>query len=107
MDDYQHMMKKSGKKVSICCSTHGKLHGYLSGTQGKCFELFCLNPVIIVNHRVHLIKIGGPSDYSDRMSTDKSSNNKLHTEIVDCSTTYNLLSDIKSKFSKLAAMMEI
>ena len=43
------LVKKSGKKASICCSVQGKWHDYLwkpRETQEKCFELFCLNPVL-------------------------------------------------------------
>ena len=44
------------------------------------------------------MKIGGPSDRSDGVSTRKLSNEKVYTERVDCSPTYCLLLEIKSNF---------
>ena len=43
------------------------------------------------------MKIDGPSDHSDRLSTQKLSN-KVYIERLDCSTADILLSEIKSKF---------
>ena len=54
------------------------------------------------------MKIGGPSDHSDGVSTHKFSNEKVCTEGVYCFPTAILLSEIKSKFvtsAVLAAMI--
>ena len=48
---------------------------------------------------MHLMKIGGPSDHNDRLSTQMLSNKKVYIERLDCSTVDILLSVIKSKFT--------
>ena len=42
------------------------------------------NKLIFQNHKVHLMKIGGPLDHSDGVSTHKLSNKKVYTERVYC-----------------------
>ena len=51
------------------------------------------------------MKIGGPSDHSDWVSTQKLSNKKVYTERVDWSSTDILLSEIKSKYITSAMLI--
>ena len=51
-------------------------------------------------HKVHLTKIGRPSDQSDGVSTHRLSNEKVYTERIDCSPTYFLLLEIMGDLSQ-------